>query len=163
MFHRYSRLLFNVSYKYTLDVKESEDLVQEVFTRVWVHRDNIKDNLPIVPYLIKISKNLIFNQAKKKIYHKAYNAYQRNLASNSSFNHLETEETVLLDELKHMVNEEVDHFPPKRKEIYILSREKGLTTKEIAQKMNIATSTVENHLNKALKILRQRLEYSSYQ
>jgi len=51
---------------------------------------------------------------------------------------------------------------PKRKEIYMLSREQGLSNKEIANKLNISRSTVENHINKVLNTLRENLKYSSY-
>ena len=108
---------------------------------------------------VKIGKNLIFNQSKKRLHQFAYKKYFLSTKNIESF---ETEETVFLGELEDLIRVEVELFPPKRQEVYILSREKGLTTREIAIKMNISTSTVENHLNKALKILRQRLEYSCY-
>lgn len=159
LFHRYASQMYNVAFKYTADQVEAEDVVQEVFSRVWIHRKKLKEELPVVPYLVKIGKNLIFNQSKKRLHQIAYRKY---LISSKNVENFDTEETVFLDELESLIKAEVDMFPPKRKEVYVLSREKGLTTKEIAIKMNISTSTVENHLNKALNILRKRLENSCY-
>lgn len=159
LFQRYSGQFYNIAFKYTANKKDAEDIVQEVFTRVWIHRGRLNHYLPIIPYLVKIGKHLIFNQSKKRLYHTAYKKY---FISSKNIEDFQTDETVFLDELENLINKEVECFPPKRKEIYKLSREQGLTTKEIASRMNITTSTVENHINKALKMLRQRLEYSCY-
>jgi len=159
LFQKYSSHCYNIAIKYTANEKDSEDIVQEVFSRVWIHRRMLDQTLPIIPYLVKIGKNLIFNQSKKRLHHVAYKKY---FLSSKNIDDFQTEETVFLDELENLINDEVQYFPSRRKEIYLLSWEKGLTTKEIAYKLNITTSTVENHLNKALKILRRRLEYSCY-
>ncbi len=69
---------------------------------------------------------------------------------------------VFFKELEQIVVKEVEHFPPKRKKIFKMSREKGLSTREIAEQLNISVSTVENQMNAALKVLKQRLKYISY-
>ena len=146
--------------KYTGNCNDAEEIVQEVFTRIWLHKDQLKANLPIVPYLIKIARNLLINKSKKRLHELAYREYRihkRGLNKNNR-----TEEMVFFNELEHIVGEEVEHFSPKRKRIFKMSREKGLSTKEIAEQMNISVSTVENQMNKALKILKDRLKDTSY-
>jgi len=67
-----------------------------------------------------------------------------------------------LGEFEYLIKSEIDHMSPKRQEIYMLSREQGLSNKEIANELNISVSTVENHINKVLNTLRENLKYSSY-
>lgn len=160
LFHRYNNQLYFVALKYTGNTGDAEEIVQEVFTRIWLHRDQIKADLPVVPYLVKIAKNLLVNKAKKRLHEIAYREYSVHKSRYSDNN--QTEEIVFFNELEHIVGDEVGHFPPKRKEIFKMSREKGLTTKEIAEHLNISVSTVENQMNKALKVLKVRLKDTSY-
>ncbi len=159
-FRQYNTQLYYVALKYTGNENEAEEIVQEVFTRIWLHRDQIKADLPVVPYLIKIARNLLINKAKKKLHERAYKEY--NVYKNILNKNNHTEEEVFFKELERIVVEEVEHFPPKRKKIFKMSREEGMSTKEIARQLNISVSTVENQMNTALKILKQRLKYTSY-
>ena len=159
-FHQYSTQLYYVALKYTGNGNEAEEIVQEVFTRIWMHRDQIKADLPAVPYLIKIARNLLINKAKKRLHELAYREYKIHKHIPDKSNH--TEEVVFFKELEKIVVEEVEHFPPKRKKIFKMSREKGMSTREIAEQLNISVSTVENQMNTALKILKERLKYTSY-
>ncbi len=159
-FRRYSNQLYYVALRYTGNGDDAEEIVQEVFTRIWLHRDQIKADLPVIPYLVKITRNLLINKAKKRLHELAYRKYsvQKHMADKN--NH--TEEMVLFEELEQIVVDEVEHFPPKRKKIFKMSREKGMSTREIAEQLNISVSTVENQMNTALKVLKQKLKYTSY-
>lgn len=159
-FHRYSNQLYFVALKYTGNVNDAEEIVQEVFTRIWIHREQIKADLPAIPYLVKIAKNLLVNKSKKRMHEVAYQKYNIHRQLLRTINH--TEEEVFFKELEQIVISEVEHFPPKRKRIYKLSREKGMSTREIAEQLHISVSTVENQMNSALKVLKQRLKYTSY-
>ncbi len=159
IFRKYSGPLYNIALKYTCNEKDAEEIVKEVFSSVWLNRNNLNQNLAIIPYLTKMGKHLIFNKIKKRLFHTVHKNY---FISSINIEKFQTDETVFLDELENLINEEVKIFPPIRREIYELSREQGLTTREIANKLNLTTRTVENHINKALKLLRRRLENSCY-
>lgn len=159
LFKKYSGRLYYVAFKYLNDREETLEIVQEVFYKVWLNHQNIRPELPFIPYLSRIAKNLIINQSKRKL---VENAYIINLETSNSFGSGQTENQVIFSEVSSLVEKLLNEFPDKRKEIFILSRKKGLSNKEIALKLNISESTVENHINSALKYLRTKLKTFGY-
>ncbi len=159
LLNTYSKRLYYVAFQYLNNSEETLEIVQEVFLKVWLNRENINPELPFIPYIIRIAKNLIINKAKKKLVENAYLSFLEYRGETSSF---PTEDTVLFDEITEIVNQLIDTFPPKRKEIFTLSRQIGLTNREIAQKLQISESTVENQINKALKTLKSKLKAYGY-
>lgn len=154
IFERYSSQLFNVVQKFTTSRSDAEDVVQEVFSKVWTHRIRINPELPFTPYIIKIAKNMVINIAKKRIYETTYLSYKYHV--HSKFNYV-TENQVLFRELQNILEEKIGKLPDKRQEVYRLSRQEGLSASEIAEKLGISVRTVENHINQALKEIRHQL------
>ncbi len=159
LFNTYSKRLYYVAFQYLNDRDETLEIVQDVFLKVWLNREKLNPELPFIPYIIRIAKNLIINKAKKKLVENAYIGF---LEYNSKLTSFPTEENVLFNEVSEIVNKLIDKFPPKRKEIFILSRNSGLSIREIAQKLQISESTVENHINKALNTLKSKLKTFGY-
>ena len=152
LFNRYAGRLYQVTLKYTINSSVAEEVVQEVFTKIWLNRNQLVPDLPFAPYLITISRNLIFNKAKRKLLEIAYIKYKtrvHNPQNNFTLNE------VYLHELELLLKKSVDEMPPKRKVIFKLSRERGYRNKEIAKVLNISERTVENQINAALKGLKQ--------
>jgi RNA polymerase sigma-70 factor (ECF subfamily) len=73
-----------------------------------------------------------------------------------------TASSIDFNDLENAVNEIVEQLPPKRQKVFRLSRNEGLSNDEIAKRMNIQKKTVENHLNHALKYLREKLNEKSF-
>lgn len=159
LFDRYASRLYHIALKYVGKPDEAEEVVQEVFVKVWVNRDRLKPHLPFVPYLIRISKNLVINKSKKRLHEEAYIRYKSLINTKP---HHTTENQVVLKELQDLLEIKVAQLPEKRKQIYRLSREQGLTNREIAEKLVVSESTVENHINKALKDLKNYLQDHKY-
>lgn len=159
LFNTYSKRLYHVAFQYLNDREETLEIVQEVFFRVWLHHASINPEVPFVPYLIRIAKNMLINKSKRKLVENAYMSYLEYKNETVSF---PTEDQVLFAEVSEIVKSLIDKFPPKRKEIFILSRHGGMSNREIAQKLQISESTIENQINKALKILRAKLKSFGY-
>ena len=154
IFERYSTQLFNVVHKFTTSRSDAEDVVQEVFSKIWKHRIRLNPDLPFTPYIIKIAKNIIINLARKRIYETAYLSYRYHVQS--KFNYV-TENQVLFKELQLILQEKIVSLPEKRQIVYRMSRNEGLSNLEIAEKLGISERTVENHINHALKEIRLHL------
>jgi RNA polymerase sigma-70 factor (ECF subfamily) len=157
LFKNYSSRLFGFAFSFYKSKEDAEELVQDVFIKIWENRSNLKLEYHFKTYLFTIA----FNQIKKHFRSKSM--FERYLASrNSKENEIEYffEESDYTS-LKELVDHLVDNLPPRRKEVFRKSRFDGKTIMEISEEMNISTRTVENHLNQALRFLRKHLHSES--
>jgi RNA polymerase sigma-70 factor (ECF subfamily) len=134
--------------------EDSEGIVQDVFLRIWDKRASLNEELSFNAYIFKIAKNLIYTRTSRKVTEHAYLDYAHYFSS--EMRHL-TEEAVFFSDLNSINERFIQQLPAKRKQIFLLSRSEGLNNKEIARRLNISVSTVENQINKTLKSLRDYL------
>lgn len=158
LYSNYAPILFAFSKKYLKSQADAEEIVQEVFLRIWEKKDNIDENKSFSSYIIQAAKHRIFNGFRKRVNEQAYLDFLI-YADNASVNF--TELDVEYREIKSKAEQAIETMPPKRQEIFRLSRETGLMNKEIAEKLQISIKTVENQMGQALKFLRDEL--SDYQ
>ena len=154
LYAAYAPKLFAFSRMYLNSQEDAEEIVQEVFLRIWEKRDNIDEKQSFSSYVIQAAKHRIFNGFRKKVNEQAYLDFLI-YADNSSNNF--TELDVEYHEVKVKAESAIESMPPKRQEIFRLSRESGLKNKEIAEKLRISIKTVENQMGQALKYLREEL------
>ncbi len=136
--------------------QESFDIIQDTFAKIWEKRATIDPGHSFGAFLITISKNMIYNRLRHAVYKKKYIHELTYLNRNS--NEGERNEK----DLQRLIDKTVDELPGKCRQIYQMSRIKGLTNTEIAEKLQISRSTVENQINKALKTIKQSLQSSGY-
>lgn len=158
LFDHYSSRLFYFAFGYLKSEADAEEIVQEVFMKVWERRTFIKEELSFKSYLFTIAYNAIQKQFIKRNYQREY-CNSLLLSADETDN--VTVEGVNYHSLKELVDRLVNQLPPRRKEVYIKSRNEGLSTKEIAQEMNISIKTVENQLTQALKFLKENLAHEN--
>lgn len=149
----YHHKLCVYAYSFTHDHNLSEDIVQNVFMRIWNKRENLKDDFVITSFLYKCVYNEFIDQyrSQKSVYplEKKY--------INAVNDIIENEDEHSLDRIIKLVKREVQNLPPKCKEIFLLSKEEGLTNIEIAEYKNVSIKSVEAHITKAFSILRDSL------
>ena len=158
IYHNYSRKLYSFTYSLLKDHEQSEELVQDVFVTLWEKREQINTELRFENYLFTICYNSVRKFFRKKKIEKKVRDY---LLKNSPENISETANTIIYNELMDLVNRTIEKMPAKRKTAFKLSRQEGKTIKEIAERMNISSRTVETHLTKALKFIKQELSGAS--
>ena len=152
LFKEYSGRLYRFAYGYLKSEEESEELVQEVFTKIWEKRKELKSELSFKSYLFTIAFNIIKKHFRREACISEY--FKTRISEDID---LETTKKVTYDSLYHYVSELVNQLPERRKEIFIKSRFECLSIKEIAEELNISHKTVENQLTAALKYLRINL------
>lgn len=152
LFHHYSNRLYQFSLKYLKSEEEAEELVQEVFTRVWEKRAELKAELSFNSYVFTIA----FNVIRKYFRRKAHVSEYLNNKVKEDMN-LDTINKINYDSLKKHLDELVSILPQRRKEVFIKSRYEGFSVREIAEDLKISKKTVENQLTEALKFLRSHL------
>lgn len=135
----------------THDSEISRDMAQEIFLSIWKNRDQL--------LYIDIISNYLFQMARYKAYDyfdhlKVTEQYANEyLKKTSEFD--SEDEKLFARELQEFINKAVEQMPARRRLIYQMSREEGLSNGEIATQLGISKRTVENHLTTALAILRK--------
>jgi RNA polymerase sigma-70 factor (ECF subfamily) len=154
LFCRYNKRLYAFSFKILLSGEDAEEVVQEVFYKVWKSKRLLKEDMSFKAFVFTVARNHIYNLLSKRVSETAYQNYSTGAIQNQNNC---TEDSYNFQELENIVQQMVEKMPDKRKKVFTMSRYDGLTNKEIANQLNLSLSTVENHLNKALKMLKQCL------
>jgi len=152
LFRAYSGRLYRFAYGYLKTEAESEELVQEVFTKIWERRADLKEELSFRSFLFTIAFNLIRKHFRSKKYLEEY----FKTGAGDDFD-LQTSQKITYDSLYQYIKELANKLPERRREIFIKSRFEGLSIKEIAEELGITHKTVENQLTEALKFIRTNL------
>ncbi|WP_316769241.1 RNA polymerase sigma-70 factor [Pedobacter frigiditerrae] len=144
--------LLLTSDKYVEDIFIAEEIVQDVFLKIWEEPEGLNDIKYINSYLYRSVINASINYLNRQ---KNIERHHLKIAANYS-----EESLIELDEeneLIVLINNEIEKLPAQCKKVFKLSRFEHLKYKEIALLLNISERTVENHIANALKILRTEL------
>lgn len=133
------------------DNEKSRDIAQDIFLSIWKNRQNLSEIKSFKAYVFKMAKNAICNYYDHSVVNDKFVVDQLSRPSSS----LDTEETLYANQLEELINIAVSQMPPKRKQIFQMSRIDGLSNEEISEQLNISKRTVENHLTAALADLRK--------
>lgn len=144
------------SYAYGLigDYDLSEDIVQNVFIKIWKQRKKLKDDIDLTNYLYKSIYNGFIDQYRKK--RPVFSLEKVHIDTLKVFVQEDSENS--LERLITHVKKEIENLPPKCKQAFLLSKQDGLTNIEIAEYLNISMKSVEGHITKAFSILRKTLD-----
>jgi len=158
VYELYSHKLFSFVFKILKNEAEADDIVQEVFVKIWESRHNIEDYKLLNSYIFTIAYNNSIDLIRKRINNTKYLEHLRNYSviytTPNSISELE------FNELNTQTEKLIANLPDRQKQVYLLHREEGLTYPEIAKQLGISKNTVENHMVKALKYLRQNMDNS---
>ena len=152
LFRQYSGRLYRFAIGFLKSEQDAEELVQEVFGKIWEKRTSLNKELSFKSYLFTIASNIIKKKFRKQAHMEEY--LKADLAGDLD---VETLQQVNYDSLLGYVKELVARLPEKRKTIFEKSRFEGMTSKEIAAELGLSPKTVDNHLSEALKFLRANL------
>ena len=154
LYHFYSPKLYRFAFSLLKNNEDAEGIVQEVFLILWRKRNEIDSTKFFKSYLFTISHNLVIDQLRKRLKEKEYQAYLEMYFASVT---LAPEQMTDYNIIKSQVDKAIEELPEKRKQIYKLSREKGLSHKEISKQLNISDKTVENQITLALRHVKNRL------
>lgn len=134
---------------------DAKEIIQLTFVQLWLHRDKLPAVSNLSGYIFKIAANQYHSYIRKKL------LIERTLAGYKSVNPTgddnTTERTVRLNELQKLISEAIQQLPGKRRQIFKLSRNEGMTIAEIAQHLSLSPKTVKNTLYAALADIREYL------
>ncbi|MGX5816890.1 RNA polymerase sigma factor [Chitinophaga lutea] len=157
-FHSYSHHIYNVAFLMTKSAGLAEDMVQEIFLKIWLHRSQLAGVENLKAYLYTCARRHILNELRKKTGNRHFAESLLEYFSESADN---PEQALLRKESRSFLHQAIARLPERQREIYRLSKERGLKQEEIAAKLNISQHTVRNHLAQALVNIRLFLERSA--
>lgn len=153
LYDRYAGILYAHALRKLNDREEAKDIVQELFTYLWLNRTTINIHGQISIYLYTAIRNRII----KIIAHKTVATRYVDFEMLQKRKSLPSDYLVRENQLKYLIEKEIDTLPPRIQEIFILSRKANLSHKEIASQLKISELTVKKQVSNALKVLRARL------
>ena len=154
LYRHFFRRVFGFVSKFTLTREDAEEITQDVFVKVWDKRSDLDSQKNLGGYLFTIAHNMVIDKLR-------HYAARENKLKQLIYKNLQTQSTeqlVNFYELSGIISQLVDKLPDRRRTIFKLSREQGLTNKKIADVLDISEGTVEKQMSKALATLKHRLK-----
>jgi RNA polymerase sigma-70 factor (ECF subfamily) len=155
LFNRYADKVFRYVMRFVTAGPVAEELVQDVFIKVWNYRENLDASQSFNNFLFRITKNHILNHLRDMQRDVARNKEYR--LSLSSF-HNAVEESLIHEEYIALANKAIALLPDKRRSIFIMSRLEGMSYEQIAQALDISKDTVRLQMIKSIKSIREYLK-----
>lgn len=142
--------------RYVKSTEIAEELVQDLFLKLWARRGSLGAIDSVKTYLFRAARNTALNHLRRrKLEHEWLEKEGGALSEEQG---QEGDEPVTESELATAVRVAVDRLPPRCREVFMLSRDGGLTYGEIAKSLGISIKTVETQMGRALKALRESLK-----
>jgi RNA polymerase sigma-70 factor (family 1) len=154
LFGNYSKRLYYFALGYLKSREHAEEVVQDVFYKIWLNRESLKPELSFKAYIFKIAYRRIIELFQKIAQEQVY---RHEIISTSLDFHNNLDERTDYHSLLELVDQIVSGLPPRQKQIFTKRQKEGLSVKEIADLLDIAPKTVENHLNEAMKTIKNGL------
>ncbi len=158
LFEEYAPRIYSFSLKYLNNKSDAEELVQDVFLKIWEKRKTLDASLNIKAFIFKIAVNTIYDFIRRKNIEHAFEDYARlNYTTNENY----TWHDVIFKEMQQKLESLMAQLPEQQQKIFKLSKLEGCSNDEIAQKMKLSKRTVENHLYRSLSFLKKHLKNES--
>jgi len=152
LFYKYRNKVKGFAVKLVPTQVDPEEIVQEVFVKLWLKKEFINPDKDFQPYLFSIAKNLILDHLKSAVNRKLYfvgEHFQNDLLVDEGLDNL------LPEDAEEKLQKLIAEIPERRREIFRLSRFEGLSYKQIALRLNISENTVDSQIRNALAFLRK--------
>lgn len=154
LYERYFIQLVNLAYKKTGHLESSQELVQDIFLSLHKQLPLLRENTILENYLFIALKNRVLNYHRQLLNNlKKERAFLQDMPAM----HKESDVKLEIKELDALLQAGIQALPYQCRTVFLLSREDQLSNKEVAARLNISVNTVEQHMRKALRLLRSSL------
>ncbi|MGJ1284414.1 RNA polymerase sigma factor [Sphingobacterium spiritivorum] len=155
LFDSYFQMLGSFVYKITESLEDTEEIVQDVFIKIWLRRSSLNEIKSFKQYLFTMCKHQSLNHLRKTankaiLFQQVEDIYLENV--------LDTNEDNYIEQLRALVDKAVDQLSPQQKNIFVLSKIERLKYKEISERLNITPETVKKHMYYASKAIRDYVQ-----
>lgn len=153
----YDRYKIELSVKIIRMVKSeelAEELLQDLFMRLWTHREQIDPYKSVKAYLHQIAKNLVIDLLRRAA--KEQHIHRQIIAATTElYEHVE--QSLFKKENEAFLQQAIEQLPPQRRKIFVQCKLEGKSYKEVAEQYHISTNTVNDHIQKSTQTIREYL------
>ena len=157
LYRTYSIRLYRFALSILKSGDDAEEVVQNTFFKIWDQRDKIQSSQALKPYIFTIAYHIIIDLIRSRLKEKKY----REVILQKAIINYDIEESIEFGDLLDRIDSIVKDLPPRKLEIYQLSRINHLSHNEIAQKLGITIKTVENGITFSMNFIKKRLQENS--
>ena len=157
-FDEYGPKIYAFALSYLKNASDAEELLQEVFLKLWEVRSSLDTSKNLRSFLFKICINLIYDFIRRKNIEQVYLDYSGRNNPSSGDN---TWHEVIYNDMLNNLQQLIAKMPEQRQRIFRLSKEDGLSNEEIAIQLNLSRRTVENQLYRAVSFLKEKINTGS--
>lgn len=155
IYDRYNGPLYIFAYKRLHNREEVQDLLHELFYKLWVDRKNFPETVNLAGYLYTAVRNRIINSlTKQKVAERHIDSFSNYLSQHAVPT---ADQELRSKQLQEFIDAEIANLPARTRQVFELSRKMHLNKKEIALTLEISEETVKSHIHTALKTLKKRL------
>jgi len=151
IYTRYHEKIYALSYHLTKSEVVAEEIVQDVFMKVWVQKETLPEIRDFESWLFILARNHIYTWLKSSA---RLQTYESLTDDHVSIEPLAVEAEIHRKELENLLHEAVQQLPPQQQQVYILSREEQLTREAIAVRLGLSPETVKVHMSRAMRSIR---------
>lgn len=159
LFLLHKHKLYSFLLRLTDSPEMAEDVIQDVFLKLWKDRENLVNIEQFGGYIYRMAQHQVINAFRRMA---RETLILSELNNTNAANNTEAEDNLSVREVREMLKTALDKLPPKQKLVFTLSRDQGLKHDEIARQLNISPSTVNNHMIAALRTIREQLGVHSH-
>ena len=150
-FDQHYQRLCSYAFSFLKDEESCEDIVQDIFIKIWSNRQDLIGSAQLKFYVFSAVRNNCLTRLKNN---KKYRVVEMNDEDEVEEIIIKLDPEEVTANPTELIAKALDRLPPKCREVFLLSRIGNLTYLQIADNLGISIKTVENHMGKALKILR---------
>ncbi len=157
LYDRYGIKIHRFAFGYLKSEEEAEELVQDVFLKLWDKRHLLNDSGNIKSYLYKVAVNTIYDFIRRKNLEQAFQEFATGRTEEADH----TWDEVVYNDMMAQIDRLMEQMPEQRRKIFKMSKEEGLSHDEIAETLGLSKRTVENQVYRATTFLRDKLKRNS--
>lgn len=161
LYDSYAPRLYGFVFNLTKSSYLAKEIVQETFIKIWEKRSDLRTDASFKSYIFTIAKNHILNSFRNQLLINELISYDLQM-NDLKISESNTEKQAELNDLVNYIEKIKQLLTPRQKQIFELSREKGLSIEEIAEALNISERTVKNQLHLSLQTLRSYIDRKAW-
>jgi RNA polymerase sigma-70 factor (family 1) len=151
LFHQYRNKIYSAAYKLTQSDVLAEEILQDSFLKIWIKRKDLSNVSNIESYLVTTARNHAYD-VLRQIARKGTTTDQTQLLQSSDS--IGSDSHMIHKEYDQVLQKAIRRLPEQQKNVYLLTNEKGLKRKEVAELLQISPETVKIHLSHAVRFIR---------